>query len=146
MSSETPISRFYKQVDDFKHKLCRILEDLNKVSEAHDLRKHYEKMMLFKSANSKMVIEFFYKHVVEKYAFEIVQKNDEFFLGKLSDVREGERDNLSDHDFMLLGHIKDIWHELPEKVRNNIWLYILIISKLAEIVTNGTAIKNAESQ
>jgi len=158
METTTPISKFYKQVDDFKHKLVHILEQLGRTDEIREINKHYEKMMIVKSANSKMILELFYEYGVKQFAKEIINEEDSFFLGKIDEIKEGDSlssilpdkiSSLSDnnssikkHDLMLISHIKNIWEYLPSDVKKNIWLYIKVISKLAERAVNGNCLQN----
>ena len=139
MNIQTPTSRFYKQVDDFKTKLQHILFQLDKHNEIVEMNKHYDKMMFVKSANAKLVIELFYKYVVVKYAKEILNEDESFFLGKLTNIKSGEN-SLDENDVMLIGHIRNIWGELPDTIKKNIWSYVKIISKLAETAVGGNAL------
>lgn len=134
------IARFYKQVDDFKHKITKILEQLGKMDEIKELNKHYNKLLIVKNAASKPIIEMFYKKGIIQCAKQILTQDEEFFMGKIDEIEPDE--HVNEHDLMLIGHIKSIWPFLPEDVRQNIWNYIKIIAQLAELVVGDTVLKD----
>lgn len=150
--SLSDVGQFYKQVDDFKEKIIKILMTFGKDKEIIELKKYHDKLTMLKKANVRAPIELFYKHVISTYAEYILKRDDQFFLGKLSDI---ERDYPSDekakevielHDLFFIGQIRGIWEQLTPQVKGNIWKYIQIICLLSEKVVGGKILSNKREQ
>lgn len=151
MSSSTSLSdigRFYKQINDFKEKLVTILSQFNKDDEIATLHKYYDKLLLLKKINPRPPIEIFYEHIVQQFATQILTRNDEFFLYKLTDdnivgtFKNATNDEITPQNILLISHIRDIWTELHPNIKKNIWDYVQIICLLAEKVTNNNILSN----
>ena len=134
------IIKFYKQLDDFKNKLVGLLTQLEKTSDIHSIHKHYEKILLAKKANIRLVIELYHRHCVTHFYQEIIDKNDAFFLNRVDDV--ASCDKVSENELSLIIYIRDIWPDLPKDVRSNIWSFIQVISILADKIVNGKLLYN----
>lgn len=147
-TSLSDIGRFYKQINDFKEKLVTILSQFNKDDEITTLHKYYDKLIILKKINPRSPIEIFYEHIVQPFATQILTRNDEFFLGKLTSDNIMEtfqnvaNDEITPHNILLISHIRDIWTELHPNIKKNIWDYVQIICLLAEKVTNNNILSS----
>lgn len=159
--SASYISKFYKQLDDFKNKLVIILKSLDKDKEIIELNKYYDQIITFKQINARKPIELIYVYGISKIAEHIVSHDDNYFFSVASDVNqmidlvgndadtEGATDLLhkvSNNDLLFIGQIKDQWVNLSSQSRKNIWAYIEVISELAERVVGGNALCNARKK
>jgi hypothetical protein len=138
-SNTSPISNFFLQVSYLKTNLEKILIHLNREDEVKKLNKHYEKLMVVKKVNSRLIVELFYEHVVTAYAYYILKEDESFFLNKLNDVTVKD-----DEDLMMISHIKTIWSDLSESVKKNLWMYIKVISFLSEKTTGKTVLEETK--
>lgn len=156
MTSRTPpltdIGKFYKQIEDFKEKLCKILKQYSKENEIIELNKYYDKLMGIKKVNVRTPIEFLYKYGVTKYVDNILTRDEGFFLEQVSHLEEKPPTMLVRHchseqeesvemmnqtDLFFMSQIRQVWQNLSPNVRDNIWNYIQIIFILAEKVVGG---------
>jgi len=149
MSSKTQqltnVGMFYKQIGDFKDKIILILEQFGKQKEIVELKKYYDKLIEFKNINPRKPIELFYEHGVLAYIDDILVRNDKFFMKHVSSLIENEE--IGDkHDVMFISHIKEIWGDLQETVKNNIWKYIQVLSILAENVVGDKKMTERKHQ
>ena len=134
----TPIGNLYKQVEDFKQKLCNILHQLKHDDKVIEINKYYDKLMLMKQANIRKPIEMFYDYGIKSYKREILLREDAFFLGKLTELDSNYGNDIEKEygvrpqDMFFLNQIKDIWPHLQPKVKINIWNYIWVICFLCE--------------
>jgi hypothetical protein len=142
----TDIGKFYKQVGDFKDKLVNILGQFNKQQEIIDLNKYYDKLMDFKKVNVRKPIELFYQYGVIAYVDDILKRDETIFLDNVSELitvqesgdQQSHNQKSIDHDdVMFVSHIRQIWADLQQPIRENIWNYIQVISILAEHIVGG---------
>jgi hypothetical protein len=132
------ITKFYKQVSDFKDKLVQILISLQKHGEVLKLEMYYNKLILFKQINVRRPIELFYEHGVSKYVDAISTRNDNFLLGKLQSI---ETKSIDESDMFFIAQIKEIWDYLNTRVQKNMWDYVQVICLLAERITDNSLLQ-----
>ena len=135
----TDIGKFYKQIADFKEKLVTIFAQFHKEEEIIELIKYYDKLIEFKKINVRKPIELFYEYGVTKYVDDILRRDETIFLGQVSTIVEDSQvvETINQHDILFISHIRQIWEDLQPKVKENIWIYIQVISILAERVIGG---------
>jgi hypothetical protein len=159
---QTDIGRFYKQVDDFKTKLVYIFQQFDKKQEITDLNKYHDKLSMLKKANVRMPIDLFYKYVVTVYVDKILIRDDGFFLNKMTDIEHltkeeqdsysynlgnsGSKEAINQQDLFFLSQIRQVWQNLQQNVKDNIWNYIQVICLLAERVVGGNVITVKKGQ
>jgi hypothetical protein len=150
----TDIGKFYKQIGDFKEKLATILSQFNKDQEVIDLNKYYDKLMDFKKINVRAPIELFYQYGVTEFVDDILKRDETIFLGHVSTITEGQeiilpkeaiqccptKEVISHRDILFISHIRQIWDCLQPNVKNNIWMYVQVISILAEKIVGGNVL------
>lgn len=130
----TDIGKFYKQVGDFKEKIVTILGQFHKEQEIIDLNKYYDKLTEYKKVNVRGPIELLYQYGVVKYADDILKRDETMFLGQVAAITEEAIDN---RDILFISQIREIWDDLQPNVKENIWIYIQVISILAEKIVGG---------
>jgi hypothetical protein len=112
---------FLQQLDNFINELCTIFPN-NK-----DILVFREKYILLKSANSKLVIEYFIRYI---YPFkEIIMKEDETFF-----LDGGGQEELKDNSGLKFrDNIKTLWvSEMSDENKDIIWKYFKIFIILCE--------------
>jgi hypothetical protein len=146
MSSKVPpttyIGKFYKQIEDFKDKMVLILSQFGKNEEIIDLNKYYDKLLMYKKINVRQPIELFYTYGIETFVDQILTRDENFFLGKVSEIEHdpehsGEDKTINPHDLFFISQVRQVWHDLQPNVKKNIWDYIQVICILAEKVVGG---------
>ena len=130
--SLTDIGKFYKQVEEFKSKLTQILALFEQKQELIELHKYYDKLILFKQANVRKPIEYFYESYVILYATQILKRDESFFLDKVSEIDLQEK-----RDLCFISQVRGIWQKLPQHVKECIWDYVQVICILSEKVIGG---------
>ena len=162
----TNIGLFYKQLDDFKEKLIRILNQYGKETEIIELHKYYDKLMTFKKVNVRKPIELFYEYCVTLAADDILMRDASFFIGEFSKIEKNQCTNcdtvdgidkitnvgkittavnlekVTKKDIFFISQIRDVWNLLQPTVKDNIWNYIQVICLLAEKIVSGTVLAN----
>jgi hypothetical protein len=141
----TNIGMFYKQLGDFKDKIITILGQFDKQAEIVELHKYYDKLCDAKKINIRLPIELFHEHGVEKYTDDILKRNETIFLKTVSEIITKEEIG-EKQDIMFISHIKEIWTKLQPNVKENIWIYIQVISLLAEKVTGKNVYSSRKEQ
>lgn len=138
------IGKFYKQIEDFKKKLCGILLQLKKNNEIIEIEKYYDKLLLLKTANPRGGIELLYKHGICVYAEQILLRDDQFFIGEVRQLENGQKIipdcDVNQRDLLFIGQIRGIWEHLTENVKKNIWDYVQVICLLAEKIVSGNVL------
>jgi hypothetical protein len=141
MDCTTNISKFYKQLTDFKDKLIQILHSLNKENEIIKLENYYNKLIFFKKANVRKPIELFYEHGIIPYVRAIAIRDDNFLLGKLDTLDANKSSSIDETDMFFISQIKGIWNYLSLQVKKNMWDYIQIICLLAEKIVGNNLLQ-----
>lgn len=112
---------FLQQIDNFLNELCTLFSN-NK-----ELLLLNEKYKLLKSANSKLVIEYFIQYI---YPFKqkIINQEEAFFL------EGGGQDDIKDNSGLKLrDNIKNLWiSEMSDDNKEIIWKYFKIFILLCE--------------
>lgn len=142
----TDISRFYKQLDDFKNKLLIVFKQLNHHKEIEDINKYYEKLLLIKKTNVRSIIELLYSYGVATYATQILTRDERFFLGQLDHLNQHIQRHGQQTDVFFLDQIKIVWSDLRPQIKQNIWDYIQVICWLAEKIIGGSILANEKSR
>jgi hypothetical protein len=118
---------FFKQLDQFKDQIVKLLVSKNRLNEVKLLNDNYAKMLALKAVNTLEVIRLFHTHVISKYANEIKTKDEVFFLKKeINDIK------LDNTDIDIIDHVKLLWIELDPDTKSNIWKYIQILAILSD--------------
>ena len=81
---------------------------------------------LMKKTNPRKLLNLFITYVYP-YKTEIMNKNEDFFIGK--DYQELAEDQDS---IMMVLQLKKYWKDMNNDTKNNIWLYFQVLIKLAE--------------
>ena len=112
---------FLQQLDNFINELCKLFSTNNEILLLR------EKYNLLKSANSKLVIEYFIKFV---YPFKqkIMSQDESFFL------EGGGQDDIKDNSGLKFrDNIKNLWvSEMSDDNKDIIWKYFKIFIVLCE--------------
>ena len=119
---------FLQQLDNFINELCTIFPN------SKDILVFREKYFMVKSANSKLVIEYFIQYI---YPFkQIILKEDENFF-----LDGGGQDEIKDNSGLKFrDNIKTLWiSEMSNENKEIIWKYFKIFIILCEkyIVENA---------
>ena len=137
----TDIGKFYKQIEDFKGKICGILQQLNKEQQLIDIEKYYDKLLLAKKANVRTAIELLYEHGIKVYARQILLREEQFFIGEVQNLEKNKKVTddyeLNQHDLLFIGQIRSVWDDLTPAIKKNIWDYVQIICLLDEKILKG---------
>ena len=132
----TDIGKFYKQIEDFKGKICTILQQLDRKQEMIEIEKYYDKLTPAKKANVRKPIELLYEHGISVYAKEILLREEQFFIGEAKNLEKNGKIaadyELNRHDLLFIEQIRSVWDHLTPIVKKNIWDYVQIICLLAE--------------
>ena len=112
---------FLQQIDNFLNELCTLF------SKNKELLLLNEKYKLLKSANSKLVIEYFIQYI---YPFKqkIINQEEVFFL------EGGGQDDIKDNSGLKLrDNIRNLWiSEMSDDNKEIIWKYFKIFILLCE--------------
>ena len=142
----TDIGKFYKQIEDFKGKICGILQQLNRQQQLIDIEKYYDKLLLAKKANVRTAIELLYEYGIKVYAQKVLLRDEIFFVGEVQNLEKNKKVTddyeLNQHDLLFIGQIRSIWDHLTEAVKKNIWDYVQVICLLAEKIVKGNILAN----
>jgi len=154
-NGQSTVSRFYKQVGDFKDRIIKILRQLKDQQlvdhhgqaidvneEIKVINKYYDKLMMAKTANARLPIEALYEYGIVPYAEPILLRDEQFFLGGVDDYIEdpsvAPAVEVDPKDMMFIRQVRLIWDYLDQiegnAVKSNIWAYVQIICLLAEQV------------
>lgn len=119
--------KFYEIVSLFKDEIIKLMKDESikidpkqRSEYQKKLNNIYEKLMLAKSANSKLPIDMFYKHIILEYGVHITSENDSFFVQ--NDITNGI--NIESHHVLFINELKTIWNYLDNHNKKIIWRYI----------------------
>jgi hypothetical protein len=112
---------FLQQIDNFLNELCNLF------SKNNELLLLREKYNLLKSANSKLVIEYFIKYIYP-FKSKIVNQEEVFFL------EGGGQDDIKDNSGLKLrDNIRNLWiSEMSDDNKEIIWKYFKIFILLCE--------------
>jgi hypothetical protein len=142
--ANSDISKFYKQIEDFKSKISTILSQLDRKQELIEINKYYDKLLMVKKINVRTPIELFYKYGVSIYAGEIVARDETFFIKQVDIIKsngivsDGEhKHELNHRDLLFISQIESVWDHLQPQVKTNIWNYVQIICMLSERIVGG---------
>lgn len=153
----TDIGQFYKQIDDFKTKIIKILTSLNKKEGIVEINKYHDKLTMAKKASVRMPIELLYQYGISSknnegkylYAEKILLRDQQFFLGEADKAEEIAQNNnyeLKQNDLLFISQIKEIWGDLEETVQKNIWNYVQVICFLAEKIVKGNVLASEKQR
>lgn len=112
---------FLQQIDNFLNELCNLF------SKNKELLLLNEKYKLLKSANSKLVIEYFIQYIYP-YKQKIINQEEVFFL------EGGGQDDIKDNSGLKLrDNIRNLWiSEMSDDNKEIIWKYFKIFILLCE--------------
>lgn len=136
----TTLDILYKQVDDFKTKLVKILSDLERNEDVKRINRYYDKLLCLKKVNTIGPVQLLYSFGIIPYAESIARHDDSFFLGKVNDLNSG---NYQD-DILFVQQISAVWDQLSDKAKDNIWKYIDIICLLTEKALGKSTLKDVK--
>lgn len=140
MTAENPRLKFYEIIKTFKEQIVNLLGDSTLSIDPEDRKKHirkfnniYDKLMLVKSTNSRLVIEVFYRDIFIPFGEQILSQNDEFFLKNRHQLLgEDIKNDMGLGD--LIEGISNIWPQLDSNNKKTIWRYVMALCKVADIV------------
>ena len=116
---------FLQQLDNFINELCTIFPSNN------DILLFREKYLLIKSANSKLVIEYFIRFIYPLKT-KVMEKDETFFLDGGGQEEVKDTSGLKFRD-----NIKNLWiSEMSEENKEIIWKYFKIFILLCEKYIN----------
>lgn len=128
------IDGFYEQISKLKEFIEKILTSKGKSVDL--LNETYLKLLLFKKANKRGIIEVFYIKYVNIYYEMIINRDDNFFVEKV-------KSEINDESHMgILSEIHNIWNELDNNTKKSIWKYIHVICILSERIQGGNTMIN----
>ena len=133
-------SEFYKQLYDFKTKMCNIFKNLDRKNQIIKINIYYDKILLLKKVNLIKPIELWYDYVIMNYSKQIANKDDKFFLDISTENADIDKNYL-----VFFDQIRSIWEYLNENVKNNIWKYIHVLCILSDKSLNKTNFINSLS-
>lgn len=112
---------FLQQIDNFIEELCTIF------SNNSEIQLFGQKYEIIRSANSKIVIEYFIQFVYPNKK-EIMNCDETFFLNG------GGQEELTDNSGLKLrDNIKNLWiNEMSDENKEIIWKYFKVFIKLCE--------------
>jgi hypothetical protein len=112
---------FIQQTDNFMNELCNIFPSDN------ELLLFREKYNLIKSANSKLILEYFIAYVYP-YKTQILEKSENFFLDG------GGQDELKDSSGLKFrDNIKKLWtSKMSDENKEIVWKYFRVFVLLCE--------------
>jgi len=116
---------FLQQLDNFINELCTIFPSNN------DILLFREKYFLIKSANSKLIVEYFIRFIYPLKT-KVMEKDETFFLdgGGQEEVKDSSGLKFRDN-------IKNLWiSEMSEENKEIIWKYFKIFILLCEKYIN----------
>jgi len=116
---------FLQQLDNFINELCTIFPSNN------DILLFREKYLLIKSANSKLVVEYFIRFIYP-LKIKVMEKDESFFLdgGGQEEVKDSSGLKFRDN-------IKNLWiSEMSDENKEIIWKYFKIFILLCEKYIN----------
>lgn len=142
----TDISKFYKQIDDFKSKIEKILNQYGHREELVELQKYCEKLEMVKKVNVRTPIELLYEKGISQFPEYILTRDESFFLNKISKVIDGGATEIDTHDIFFIKQIEGVWGNLKPNIRDNIWDYVQVICILAEKIVNGTVLSTTRKR
>lgn len=87
-----------------------------------DLKLLRTQLRLVITSSKSMAIDNYKIHVVDVYGKEIFSKNDKFFLNL----------DLAGTPIAHLGQLKQIYVSATQNTKDNLWKYIMLLSKLAQ--------------
>lgn len=140
--------KFYEIVSVFKDEIIKLIGDDSiglDTQQKSDCKKKlnnvYEKLMLAKSANSKLPIDMFYKHIILQYGIHIVNENDSFFIQ--NDLTNGV--NIESHHVLFINELKSIWNYLDNQNKKIIWRYIKSLMALCDKIYGENVIDQCKT-
>jgi hypothetical protein len=142
-------AKFYEIIKTFKEQIITLLQDtslgLSDKQRRENIRKMdnmYDKLLMAKSANSRLPIEFFYKSLVVPYGPYILKQDEQFFL------RESELvDNSTEVQFgILVDEIRVLWNKLDDTNKKIIWRYVLALCKVSDSVVGENYLDQLKQQ
>lgn len=128
--------KFYEIIKTFKEQIIELLmdpslgfDDKQKRENIRKLENMYDKLILAKSANSRLPIEFFYRSVVIPYGQYVITQNEQFFLQNKEIV-----DDVQMQFDVLVDELGLIWTKLDANNKKIMWRYLLALCKIADTV------------
>lgn len=116
---------FLQQLDNFINELCTIFPSNN------DILLFREKYLLIKSANSKLVVEYFIRFIYPLKT-KVMEQDETFFLDGGGQEEVKDTSGLKFRD-----NIKNLWvSEMSEENKEIIWKYFKIFILLCEKYIN----------
>ena len=129
--------KFYEIIKTFKEQICTLLADESLVLGVDQRRIHikkvglmYDKLMMAKSANSKLAIQLFHDSVLKTYGSYILARDEKFFLDNKSLLDAVAKDDLGFD--ILVDEISSIWSQLDSHNKNIIWRYVIALCKVCD--------------
>ena len=140
--------KFYEIIKTFKEQIAELLKDpslgLDDKQKRENIRKldnMYDKLMLAKSANSRLPIEYFYRSLIIPYGIYILKQDERFFLQN-RDLDEEVQMQFG----VLVDEIRMIWTSLDDNNKKIMWRYVLALCKVVDNVMGENYLEQLSKQ
>jgi hypothetical protein len=116
MASKKILETFNTQLMKFFAELCKLYPD------NRDFKAIKGQIRTGLNLDKKLAVKMFHEYVVKEFKEKILQKDEEFFLNF----------DVSGTDLESLNYIKNIWRDANEDVKNAVYKYILLLTRLCD--------------